>query len=105
MRTGLQNAGCSWKRASVRRLRLASACNGMKGFAKGFAKRRVLLEEGFSEEAADGLRERGHNVLHASVGGHARAVFGRGQIIRRDPQTGVLWGGSDPRADGQVLGW
>jgi len=29
-----------------------------------------------------------------------RAQFGRGQIIRRNPDTGVLEAGSDPRADG-----
>jgi gamma-glutamyltranspeptidase/glutathione hydrolase len=29
-------------------------------------------------------------------------VFGRGQIIRRDADTGVLFGGSEPRADGLV---
>ena len=64
----------------------------------------VLLEEGFSAEAAEGLEERGHAV-RSNVGGHARAVFGRGQIICRNPKTGVLWGGSEPRADGQVIGW
>ena len=66
--------------------------------------RSVLLEEGFSAEAAKGLEKRGHAV-RANIGGHARAVFGRGQIIRRNPKTGVLWGGSEPRADGQVIGW
>jgi gamma-glutamyltranspeptidase / glutathione hydrolase len=35
---------------------------------------------------------------------HNRVHFGRGQIIRRHAD-GVLWGGSDPRADGQVVGW
>ena len=64
----------------------------------------VLLEEGFSAGAAQGLEKRGH-VVRANIGGHARAVFGRGQIIRRNPETGVLWGGSEPRADGQVIGW
>jgi gamma-glutamyltranspeptidase/glutathione hydrolase len=32
--------------------------------------------------------------------GWRRTLFGRGQIILRDPDTGVLTGGSDPRADG-----
>lgn len=44
-------------------------------------------------------------MIEEGVGGHSRAVFGRGQIIKRNPKTGVLWGGSEPRADGQVLGW
>ena len=30
-------------------------------------------------------------------------IFGRGQIILRDPETGVLCGGSDPRADGCAM--
>jgi gamma-glutamyltranspeptidase / glutathione hydrolase len=32
-----------------------------------------------------------------------RSLFGRGQIIFRDPYNGVLWGGSDPRADGCAM--
>jgi len=32
-----------------------------------------------------------------------RALFGRGQIIVRDRESGVLWGGSDPRADGLAM--
>lgn len=64
----------------------------------------VLLEEGYSKETADALRKKGH-VIEEGVGGQSRAVFGRGQIIKRNPKTGVLWGGSEPRADGQCLGW
>lgn len=64
----------------------------------------VLLEEGYSKATAEELRRMGHQCTD-NVGGRARQIFGRGQIIRRNPQTGVLAGGSDPRADGQVLGW
>jgi len=49
------------------------------------------------------LAEMGHEVV--PVAGYGRTAFGRGQVIRRDPETGVLWGGSDPRADGQAVGW
>ena len=34
----------------------------------------------------------------------AQVHFGRGQIIRRH-KDGVLWGGSDSRADGHAIGW
>jgi gamma-glutamyltranspeptidase / glutathione hydrolase len=34
------------------------------------------------------------------VTSYERVLFGRGQVILRDPETGVLCGGSDPRADG-----
>ncbi|MBL8058090.1 MAG: gamma-glutamyltransferase family protein [Anaerolineales bacterium] len=63
----------------------------------------VLLEAGLPAELVEDLRRRGH-PLRAEIGGYARAAFGRGQIIRRDPD-GVLWGGSDPRADGCAMGF
>jgi gamma-glutamyltranspeptidase/glutathione hydrolase len=43
----------------------------------------------------------GHPVV--PISGYERAVFGRGQIILRDAESGVLWGGSDPRADGCAM--
>jgi gamma-glutamyltranspeptidase/glutathione hydrolase len=63
----------------------------------------VLLETGLPRELGEGLAARGHS-LTANVAGYARAVFGRGQIIRCEPD-GVLWGGSDPRADGCAMGF
>jgi hypothetical protein len=39
----------------------------------------------------------------AGVSGFERALFGRGQIIRRDPD-GRLTGASDLRADGEARG-
>jgi gamma-glutamyltranspeptidase/glutathione hydrolase len=62
----------------------------------------VHLEEGLPGALADGLAGRGHRV--DSVSGHARAMFGRGQLIERRPD-GVLIAGSDPRADGCAMGW
>ena len=38
------------------------------------------------------------------VSGMNRALFGRGQVILRDPDSGVFCGGSDPRADGCAMG-
>ncbi|HLV36911.1 MAG TPA: gamma-glutamyltransferase [Spirillospora sp.] len=58
----------------------------------------VLLEEGIPVSTMARLAEMGHKVR--PVSGWGRRVFGRGQIIRRDPYTGVLFGGSEPRADG-----
>ncbi len=59
------------------------------------------LEEGISRSVVRELRAMGHAA--EQISGHARAVFGRGQIILRDRETGVLAGGSDPRADGCAL--
>jgi gamma-glutamyltranspeptidase/glutathione hydrolase len=67
----------------------------------GSAGGRVALEEGILPEVLSGLENLGHSVY--SIDGQARALFGRGQIIRRDASTGVLCGGSDPRADGCAM--
>jgi len=62
---------------------------------------RVSLEEGIPPETISGLQKMGHPVY--SVSGYERALFGRGQVILRDPSTGVLTAGSDPRADGCAM--
>ena len=63
----------------------------------------VSLEAGVPPQVVTELERRGH-VVNPEVSGYARALFGRGQIIRREPD-GVLWGGSDPRADGCAIGY
>jgi gamma-glutamyltranspeptidase/glutathione hydrolase len=60
----------------------------------------LALEEGLPTATMARLAELGHRVR--PVSGYGRGVFGDGQIIRRDAATGVLFGGSDPRKDGQV---
>ena len=67
----------------------------------GTASGRIALEEGIPVEVMAGLAQMGHNVI--PVSGQGRAVFGRGQVILRDNASGVLWGGSDPRADGLAM--
>jgi len=64
----------------------------------GTAGGSVGLEDGIPDEVLAELAGRGHPVQR--VTGWERALFGRGQIILRDPETGTLTGGSDPRADG-----
>ncbi len=68
---------------------------------EGTPQSEVALEEGISVPAMARLAQMGHKVV--PVSGHARATFGRGQVILRDRETGVLWGGSDPRADGVAM--
>ena len=67
----------------------------------GKADDRVGLEEGIPEAVIADLAARGQQVR--KVSGWERAIFGRGQIILRDPETGSLTGGSDPRADGCAM--
>jgi gamma-glutamyltranspeptidase / glutathione hydrolase len=61
----------------------------------------VALEEGIHEDTVAALVKMGHKV--ETVSGMQRALFGRGQIILRNPDNGVLCGGSDPRADGCAM--
>ena len=63
---------------------------------------RVAIEEGMTQETFSGLEKMGHPVY--SVSGYERALFGRGQVILRDAESGVLCAGSDPRADGCAMG-
>jgi len=61
----------------------------------------VSLEEGIPLSVMARLAEMGHPVT--PVSGLGRGLFGRGQIICRDRQSGVLCAGSDPRADGCAM--
>jgi gamma-glutamyltranspeptidase/glutathione hydrolase len=62
---------------------------------------RVALEEGIPANVFSDLEKMGHPVY--AVGGYERSLFGRGQVILRDPETGALCAGSDPRADGCAM--
>jgi gamma-glutamyltranspeptidase/glutathione hydrolase len=62
---------------------------------------RVALEEGIPTNVVFDLEKMGHPVY--SVSGYERSLFGRGQVILRDAETGVLCAGSDPRADGCAM--
>ena len=57
--------------------------------------------EAFPRDVLAALGERGHQPHQgADVGG-----FGRGQLIWRDPKSGVLAGGTEPRADGGIAAY
>jgi gamma-glutamyltranspeptidase/glutathione hydrolase len=68
----------------------------------GSPEEKIAIETGTPIETLEQLAKWGHAM--ESVEGYDRAVFGRGQIILRDPESGVLCGGSDPRADGCAVG-
>jgi gamma-glutamyltranspeptidase/glutathione hydrolase len=67
----------------------------------GIASGRVAVEEGIPEKTIADLGRRGHDIV--MVGGWERALFGRGQVILREAETGILIGGSDPRSDGCAM--
>jgi gamma-glutamyltranspeptidase / glutathione hydrolase len=59
------------------------------------------------EDLGDGVRQelagRGHDLLPPAAA--RQHHFGGGQVIVRDPDSGALIGGSEPRSDGMAVGW
>ena len=60
----------------------------------------VSVEPGVSDEVIAALARLGHEVRRAGGGG-----MGGYQAIMIHPETGMRHGGSDPRKDGQVIGY
>ena len=63
----------------------------------------TLIEEELAPEVIGGLQSLGHQLQ--MIRGHARVGMGGGQVIWRNPDTGVLWAGSEPRKDGCAVGF
>lgn len=61
----------------------------------------VMVEPQFPNSIAQILARKGHHIKVALDGGG----FGRGQIIWRNPETGVLQGGTEARTDGTIAAW
>lgn len=61
----------------------------------------VQVENSFPHHLAEELATKGHTIQLELENNS----FGRGQIIWRDPTTGVLIGGSESRSDVAIAGW
>ena len=59
----------------------------------------LSMEEGFPAETEEALSALGHGVVRESVCGMGAT------IARRDPETGVLSAGADPRRASYAIGW
>lgn len=64
-------------------------------------EKEVALEPAVADAVRASLAERGHALVPK---GKAMS-YGGGQVIVRDPDSGVLIGGSEPRNDGMAVGW
>jgi gamma-glutamyltranspeptidase/glutathione hydrolase len=60
----------------------------------------LRLEEGFSPELVKKLLAKGHRVNVVD-----RWAFGSAAVIVRDPVSGTLMAGADPRREGYAIGW
>lgn len=63
--------------------------------------KRVGIEHSAPRSLAAVLTRRGHHVEVA----HDLTSYGRGQIVLRDPVSGVLCGGTEPRTDAHIALW
>ena len=61
----------------------------------------VQVEPDFPLHLAQALQRKGHDIQIATDSGG----FGRGQIIWRNPKTGVLEAGTESRTDGSIAVW
>ena len=59
----------------------------------------VQLESGYPYETIRALMDKGHHVEWAL------GPYGGYQAIKRDPETGVYYGASESRKDGQAAGY
>jgi gamma-glutamyltranspeptidase len=60
----------------------------------------LTVEDRLGEETIAELEGMGYPILRAGMWGAGGSV----QVIARDPETGILAGGSDPRAEGMAVG-
>lgn len=63
--------------------------------------KKISVEHTFPSHIARALARKGHEIEVALDGGG----FGRGQIIWRNPKTGVLMGGTESRTDGAIAAY
>lgn len=61
----------------------------------------ITVESSVDQYLIQALREKGHDIQVETQS----ASFGRGQIIWRNPKTGVLIGGTESRTDGAIASW
>jgi gamma-glutamyltranspeptidase len=60
----------------------------------------LRVEEGFSTEVVEALREKGHKVATVK-----RWSFGSAKVILRHPESGTLMAAADPRREGYAIGY
>lgn len=65
--------------------------------------KQFALEAGFGAEMAAQLAQLGHELMSPQKA--AQQLYGGGQVIVRDPETGIYIGGSEPRNDGTAVGF
>jgi len=63
--------------------------------------KQITVEQSMPNHLITALAAKGHQITVE----HNSGSFGRGQIIWRNPKTGVLVGGTESRTDGAIASW
>jgi gamma-glutamyltranspeptidase/glutathione hydrolase len=81
-------------------MNIQAALEGARFRKLGFSGCKVAIENGVAAEIIDGLRKQGHEV---TVELRYSQVMGRGNAVEHHDSTGVNYGATDPRADGEAI--
>jgi gamma-glutamyltranspeptidase / glutathione hydrolase len=81
-------------------MNIQAALEGARFRKQGFAGCKVAIENGVAPEVIDGLRKQGHEV---TVELRFSQVMGRGNAVEHHDASGVNYGATDPRADGEAV--
>jgi len=82
------------------KMNIQAALEAPRFTKKTFAGCDVELENRFPQRTRDGLKTKGHEI---KLLGAFSSEVGGGQVTLRDFATGVNWGASDPRKDGEAV--
>jgi gamma-glutamyltranspeptidase/glutathione hydrolase len=81
-------------------MNIQAALEGARFRKLGFSGCKVAIENGVAAEVIDGLRKQGHEV---TVELRYSQVMGRGNAVEHHDNSGVNYGATDPRADGEAI--
>jgi gamma-glutamyltranspeptidase/glutathione hydrolase len=82
------------------KMNIQAAVEAPRFTKKTFAGCDVMMENRFSQKARDDLKAKGHDI---KLLGTFSSDVGGGQVTLRDFSTGVNFGASDPRKDGEAI--
>jgi len=81
-------------------MNIQAALEGARFRKLGFSGCKVAIENGVAPDVLDGLRKQGHEV---TVELRYSQVMGRGNAVEHHDGSGVNYGATDPRADGEAI--
>jgi gamma-glutamyltranspeptidase/glutathione hydrolase len=81
-------------------MNIQAALEGARFRKIGFSGCKVVIENGVAPEVIDGLRKQGHEI---TVELRYSQTMGRGNAVQHNASTGVNYGATDPRADGEAV--